>query len=83
MKPKDFHAVAIVCGTNCCTASHAIEGIRYLSAEAPRLPLEECSDVLECACTYRHYLDRRAPPDRAHPLSAQKRRAMDKARDST
>jgi hypothetical protein len=38
---------------------------RLLSAQAPRLPIFGCDRPADCACTFRHYDDRRAGPRRA------------------
>lgn len=59
-----FHGVEIVGGTYCCQAAEALAGERILSADAPRLPLAECSNPNGCSCTYRHYTDRRSDPRR-------------------
>jgi hypothetical protein len=42
----------------CCKAVRAISGQRFLSAEAPRLPLADC-DQPTCRCRYQHFTDRR------------------------
>ena len=58
-----WHAITII-GTNyACAAAQACRGKRYLSSEAPRLPLTEC-DAKRCECRYRHFADRRGPPRR-------------------
>jgi hypothetical protein len=36
-----------------------LRGHRFLSKEAPRLPLECCPSPESCRCTYRHFPDRR------------------------
>jgi len=46
-----------------CDAAQACKGKRFLSIDAPRLPLAGC-DVRRCECKYRHYDDRRAGPRR-------------------
>jgi len=43
-----------------CPAAQAIKAQRFLSAQAPKLPLPECSCPGSCACTYKKYDDRRA-----------------------
>lgn len=45
-------------GDSCCDAARKIAGQRFLSKEAPRLPLTGC-DQKECKCRYQHYTDRR------------------------
>jgi hypothetical protein len=54
-----FHGIEVVPGAEACQAARAILGHRYLSDEAPRLPLESCSKPRVCRCVYRHYRDRR------------------------
>lgn len=55
-----FHGVAIETGRyDCCGAARAIGGQRFLSDEAPLLPLEGCDRRDQCSCRYRHYSDRR------------------------
>jgi len=69
MAPKGprlrYHAVSVVCGPQACAAAKQLGNTRVLSAEAPRLPLANCDCPATCACTYRHYDDRRAGPRRA------------------
>ncbi len=58
-----WHAITIVGSGSACAAAEACRGKRFLSAEAPRLPLADC-DVKRCDCRYRHYADRRGSPRR-------------------
>ena len=60
---RRWHAVAIVPTDSACAAAHACKDNRYLSAEAPRLPLEGC-DAARCDCRYGHFDDRRRGPRR-------------------
>lgn len=57
---EPWHAVSVVCGPGCCPPAVNLRDHRFLAAEAPRLPLEECSAPWRCACTYKHFPDRRA-----------------------
>jgi hypothetical protein len=57
--------VSVVGGANACAAAKQLKNVRVLSAEAPRLPLAACDCPAMCACTYRHFDDRRAGPRRA------------------
>jgi len=59
-----WHAVAILPGATHCQAAEAAKGRRFLSTEAPILPLKKC-DAAACTCKYRHYEDRRGAPRRA------------------
>lgn len=54
-----FHGIAIVPGDQACQAAKRLAGHRFLSEEAPRLPLDECHCVQDCRCVYRHFSDRR------------------------
>ncbi|MEQ8857666.1 MAG: hypothetical protein RIC56_03385 [Pseudomonadales bacterium] len=54
-----FHGIAIRPGENACDAALALSQERFLSEEAPRLPLTGCSKALTCSCVYRHFSDRR------------------------
>ena len=58
-----YHAVSIRFSSNACKAARELEGRRFLSNAAPRLPLPEC-DVLECNCRFVHHKDRRSGDDR-------------------
>jgi len=54
-----FHAVEIRARNNACQAAQDTNGERYLSAEAPPLPLGQCDRPDRCQCRYQHYEDRR------------------------
>jgi hypothetical protein len=58
-----WHAVTIAAPANACEAAQACKGKRFLSGDAPLLPLREC-DAKRCECRYRHYEDRRGDPRR-------------------
>ena len=60
-----WHAVAVSTGKPCCRASAAARGTRYLSKDAPPLPLTGCTQPESCLCRYKHYSDRRAGPRRS------------------
>ena len=56
-----YHGVSIQPAGDCaCEAVAALEGVRFLSDEAPRLPLDECQSKDRCHCIYRHFEDRRS-----------------------
>ena len=57
---SNFHAVGIEPAGegSSCDVALALRGQRFLSGEAPTLPLPDC-DAIECNCTYGHYDDRR------------------------
>lgn len=59
-----WHAVSVVSKGDACDACWALSEKRFLSREAPRLPLTECTKVNECRCAYQHHADRRGEPRR-------------------
>lgn len=63
-----FHAVSIEVGSSVCAAAQSLEGKRFLSNAAPRIPLPDC-DVPGCECRFEHYGDRRETDtdDRRNP----------------
>ena len=61
-----YHAVSLKFLPSACDAAKAMEGERYLSAEAPKIPLPEC-DATTCKCRYVHHKDRRGRDDRRNP----------------
>src|SRR5258706_8214907 len=62
---QEWHAVSIVGKPGHCQAAEALRRKRFLSAEAPPLPLAECSSPGGCKCTYVHHSDRRVSVRRA------------------
>jgi len=59
-----WHAVSVVTGRWCCEEARHALGTRFLSRDAPRLPLTHCASPESCACSYRHHIDRRGQPRR-------------------
>src|ERR1700722_17538543 len=68
-----WHAVSIVTTQASCPPARALRGTRFLSDEAPHLPLTECIAGASCPCAYKHYADRRGPPRRAEELTGLRR----------
>ncbi len=66
---SEFHAVSIRFLSSACSAAKSLEGKRFLSSAAPRIPLPEC-DVMECKCRFVHHTDRRERDDRRNPYAA-------------
>lgn len=64
---KPFHAVTIAPGYRPCAAAGKLRNHRFLSREAPVLPLKDC-DRTDCQCRYQHYEDRRDAQRRARDL---------------
>jgi hypothetical protein len=48
-----------------CIEVLALTNRRFLSTQAPKLPLKGCPFAATCKCIYRHYLDRRQGPRRS------------------
>jgi hypothetical protein len=75
-----WHAVTILPGPKRCVAVTKLLNQRYLSKEAPVLPLKDCTEPA-CTCRYRHHDDRRLEGptlDRnGMPLSHPRRRDSD------
>jgi hypothetical protein len=63
-----YHAVSIKFSSNACNAAREMEGRRFLSTAAPKLPLAGCQ-VLECKCRFVHHKDRRSGKDRRSPFA--------------
>jgi hypothetical protein len=86
-----WHAVIVVVQTASCAAAALCRNTRYLSNEAPRLPLSKCSSPDQCPCTFRHFDDRRTGARRAadlgargdHPKSEKRKIRGRRARDQT
>jgi hypothetical protein len=51
--------VTVVLHKTSCGAAASCRNKRFLSGDAPRLPLPECPNRSECRCTYKHFEDRR------------------------
>jgi len=62
-----YHAVSIKFSSNACNAAREMEGRRFLSTAAPKLPLAGCQ-VLDCNCRFVHHKDRRTGKDRRSPF---------------
>ena len=61
---ESYHAVSVYYARgHACPAIKKLAGKRFLSKEAPLLPLKACTTV-ECRCRYQHYEDRRDEPRR-------------------
>ncbi len=50
----------VVLPTSGCAAAAMCRNTKYLSKDAPRLPLAGCSHPESCQCKYRHFEDRRS-----------------------
>ena len=63
-RTNPYHAVSILPGADSCAAAYRFSGQRFLSRQAPRLPLPSC-DAATCGCRFKHHKDRRAGPRRS------------------
>ena len=84
-----FHAVTVVAGSNACEQARSLQGVRLLSADAPRLPMRDCARPDQCDCRFVHHDDRRAGPrrrervsDMAHTLRGVERRRVQGRRET-
>lgn len=62
-RDSPYHAVIVTAGHPSCEAAKQLGTLRFLTREAPSLPLTGC-DVRPCECRYSHYADRRTGLDR-------------------
>jgi hypothetical protein len=67
-----WHAVSVIPCRGACVAARESSRVRFLSKEAPALPLSGCP-LRVCTCRYRHHEDRRREPRRAADVVAQNR----------
>lgn len=58
-----YEAVSIHSYKDKCPAVASVAGERFLSSEAPLIPLESCTSET-CHCVYMHHSDRRTGTDR-------------------
>jgi hypothetical protein len=56
--PSQYHCVEVRLGVPACEPVKRLGRARFLSGEAPRLPVSGCSEQ-RCACSYIHHDDRR------------------------
>jgi hypothetical protein len=75
-----FHGIAIEPGDRACDAVRALKGVRFLSEEAPHLPLDGCNCAQNCRCVYRHFADRRTDSRREADLGLPPRPVPDDCR---
>ena len=64
-----YHAVSLKFPRDACAAAKKLEGQRFLSTEAPKLPLPECNSI-NCECRFLHHKDRRSGKDRRNFFTA-------------
>jgi hypothetical protein len=64
---NSFHCVEVFTGVHGCEAAQLLVNSRFLSDEAPRLPVSGCT-AIKCTCSYIHHEDRREEDDRRYPF---------------
>jgi hypothetical protein len=67
---RRWHAVSVKPGVGACNAAVSGRNRRWLSREAPLLPLPGCTRPDTCQCTYNHHDDRRMGKRRAEDLDS-------------
>jgi len=60
----DYRAASLQVEKTSCAAALDLAGKRFLAAEIPAIPLQECDRIGACACKFRKYSDRRSDDDR-------------------
>lgn len=89
---EKWHAVSVLPRGRPCPQAVALRDHRFLTREAPPLPLPGCPKAGKCKCVYRHYADRRSGPRRGFearpgkdklPLSQDSERRYGPGRRST
>ncbi len=75
-----FHGIEVIPGKRCCPAARALAKRRILSSEAPRLPLQACTNPNHCTCTYKHFTDRRTEARREWDIGLPERFRVDERR---
>lgn len=79
-----FHAVTIQPSDDfMCSEVERLLGERYLSEDAPSLPLAECSQPSACRCVYQHFDDRRTNVRRESDMGLPQREVQPEARRGT
>jgi hypothetical protein len=74
-----YHAVSISPGLFVCSEAKKLDGVRFLSKDAPTLPFKNC-DSEQCRCRYQHHSDRREADRRHSDLWSSDRHWMGKER---
>ena len=70
VKRTDYRAASVRPCENACAAALAAQSHRILLEETPRLPLDTCDRIRECACTYEQHTDRRSGDDRRNTFGS-------------
>ncbi len=57
---RKWHAISVKAGKGACKTALELKHKRWLSKDAPKLPLDGCQQPGHCSCVYAHHEDRRA-----------------------
>ncbi len=68
-RKESWHAVSLIPKGEACDPVLALKGTRFLSDQAPPLPLPDCPYASTCRCVYQHFADRRAGPRRQEEMT--------------
>jgi len=79
---RDYRAVSIVPNASACADAKRLRRFRYLSSEAPRLPLPQCPQPLTCSCSYSKFPDRRSAERRDIASSGRWYMGLDRRKSS-
>lgn len=71
-----FPAASVVANHTCCDAAREIGDRIFLAADAPPLPLPQCTMPDGCKCHYRKYPDRRQGDDDRRMFGETRRSVM-------
>ena len=70
-KPNPYHCVSVWSPRDACESAKQLNDKRFLSKEAPLLPLANCT-ATSCRCAYVHHEDRRiSGEDQRAPLKGE------------
>jgi len=67
-----YSAVSIVVCENACNAVRKYREKRFLTGEAPLLPIRNCTKYETCNCKYQRHSDRRQNKDRRNSVHVMK-----------
>jgi hypothetical protein len=78
--PRPFQAVSIFHGAKSCDVAKRFSDYRFLSKDAPQLPLSGCSMPERCQCRFLKHKDRRTDRRRLVEFAAASRGFMGQER---
>ena len=81
-RDSPYHAVSVTAGHPSCEAAKQLGTLRFLTGQAPSIPLAGC-DVSPCECRYSHYSDRRTGLDRRVEIGGKPPHGLEERRQNT